>query len=86
MLHQRRPWALLMSRNHNVQVAAYKQLGGDLAVHNGEPSWSRPMPSRYIVGPDGVIAYAEVNFDHTRRPDLEQRLPVIRRVKSSRAA
>jgi peroxiredoxin len=67
-------------------IAIYKQFGIDLAVHNGEPSWTLPMPSRYIIGRDGVIAYAEVNPDYTRRPDPEELLPVLRRLKSARAA
>ncbi len=67
-------------------VAVYKQFGVDLAVHNGEPSWTLPMPSRYIIGRDGVIAYAEVNPDYTRRPDPEELMPVLRRLKSALAA
>ncbi len=67
-------------------IAVYKQLGVDLAVHNGEPSWTLPMPSRYIIGRDGTIAYAEVNPDYTRRPDPQELLPVLRRLKSARAA
>jgi peroxiredoxin len=27
-------------------IALYKKFGVDLAVHNGEPSWTLPMPSR----------------------------------------
>ncbi len=41
----------------------------DLALVNGEPSWTLPMPARYVIAPGGVIAYAEVNPDYTRRPD-----------------
>jgi peroxiredoxin len=67
-------------------IAIYKQFGVDLAVHNGEPSWTLPMPSRYVVGRDGVIAYAEVNPDYTRRPDPAELLPVLRRLSSARAA
>jgi peroxiredoxin len=67
-------------------IEVYKQFGVDLAVHNGEPSWTLPMPSRYIIGRDGVVAYAEVNPDYTRRPDPEDLLPVLRRLKSARAA
>jgi peroxiredoxin len=70
--------------DHLIEV--YKQFGVDLAVHNGEPSWTLPMPSRYIIGRDGTIAYAEVNPDYTRRPDPEELLPVLRRLKSARAA
>ncbi len=67
-------------------IAIYKQFGVDLPVHNGEPSWTLPMPARYIIGRDGTIAYAEVNPDYTRRPDPEELLPVLRRLKSARAA
>jgi hypothetical protein len=44
------------------------------------------MPSRYVINRNGVIAYAEINPDYTRRPDPEELLPVIRRLQSSRAA
>ncbi len=35
------------------------------------------MPGRYVIGTDGVVAYAEVNPDYTRRPDPEQLLLVL---------
>ncbi|MDN7613516.1 peroxiredoxin-like family protein [Burkholderia cepacia] len=57
----------------------------DLAVANGEPSWTLPMPARFVIGQDGVILYAEVNPDYTRRPDPEALLPVLDRVKESTA-
>ena len=28
-----------------------------------------PMPARYVIDQDGVVAYAEVNPDYTNRPD-----------------
>jgi peroxiredoxin len=49
----------------------------DLEVINGDPSWTLPMPARYVVAPDGVIAYAEVNPDYTRRPDPSELFPVL---------
>jgi peroxiredoxin len=49
----------------------------DLAINNGEPSWTLPMPARYVIGRDGVIAYAEVNPDYTERPDPAELLPVL---------
>lgn len=36
------------------------------------------MPARYVIGRDGVIVYAEVNPDYTRRPDPSDMLPAIR--------
>jgi peroxiredoxin/uncharacterized protein YciI len=49
----------------------------DLSHINGEPSWTLPMPARYVIDTDGVIAYAEVSPDHTYRPDPAELLPVI---------
>jgi hypothetical protein len=40
----------------------------------------------YVIGTDGVIAYAEVNPDHTKRPDRSELLPVLDRLASRRAA
>jgi len=54
----------------------------DLAQINGEPSWTLPMPSRYVIGTDGVIAYAEVNPDYTRRPDPSELLPILLRLQN----
>lgn len=59
-------------------VDLYKSLKNDLPAFNGDPSWTLPMPARYVIAPDGVIAYAEVNPDYTRRPDPADLLPAIR--------
>jgi peroxiredoxin len=53
----------------------------DLAINNGEPSWTLPMPARYVIGQDGVIAYAEVNPDYTMRPDPEELMPVLAKLQ-----
>jgi peroxiredoxin len=59
----------------------YKNVFGvNLAAFNGEPSWTLPMPARYVIGRDGVIAYAEVNPDYTRRPDPSELLPTLRKL------
>lgn len=52
----------------------------DLALVNGEPGWTLPMPARFIIDRDGTIAAAEVNPDYTRRPDPETLLPVLDRL------
>jgi peroxiredoxin len=61
-------------------IELYKHLKVDLSTINGEPSWTLPMPARYVIRPDGVIAYAEVNPDYTRRPEPEELLPVLERL------
>lgn len=60
-------------------VELYKSLKNDLPAFNGDPSWTLPMPARYVVGQDGTILYAEVNPDYTRRPEPEDMLPALRR-------
>jgi hypothetical protein len=56
-------------------IELYKRLKVDLSTINGEPSGTLPMPARYVICQDGVIAYAEVNPDYTRRPEPEDLLP-----------
>jgi peroxiredoxin len=61
-------------------IAIYKGFGNDLAIANDEASWTLPMPARYLIGGDGVIVYAEVNPDYTRRPDPDELLPALARL------
>ena len=60
-------------------IAVYKGFSNDLALVNGEPSWTLPMPARYVIGADGRILHAEVNPDYTRRPEPSTLLPVLRK-------
>ncbi|WP_024520265.1 peroxiredoxin-like family protein [Bradyrhizobium sp. Tv2a-2] len=63
----------------NYLVELYSQLKNDLPTFNDDPSWSLPMPARYVIGQDGVILYSEVNPDYTRRPEPEDMIPVLQR-------
>lgn len=51
--------------------------GMDLASFNGDPSWTLTMPARYIVAPDGMIEYADISVDYTRRSDPSELIPVL---------
>lgn len=59
-------------------IELYKNLRNDLPTFNDDPSWTLPMPARYVIGQDGVIRYAEVNPDYTQRPEPEAMLAAIR--------
>ena len=59
-------------------VELHKALKNDLPSFNGDPSWTLPMPGRFVIGRDGVVRYAEVNPDYTRRPEPEDMLPALR--------
>ncbi len=66
-------------------IELYKSLKNDLSAFNGDPSWTLPMPARYVITPDRTIVYAEVNPDHTHRPDPVEMLPVIRQAAAHAA-
>lgn len=44
---------------------------------HGDGQWNLPMPARYVIGTDGVVAYAEVNPDYTQRPEPSDLFPVL---------
>lgn len=58
----------------------------DLPAFNGDPSWTLPIPARYVVDRDGVILYAEVNPDYISRPEPEDMLPALRSAQNLAAA
>jgi peroxiredoxin len=60
-------------------VELYKSLKNDLPAFNDDPSWTLPMPARYVIGQDGMILYSEVNPDYTHRPEPEDMIPVLQR-------
>jgi peroxiredoxin len=67
-------------------IELYKSFKNDLPTFNNDPSWVLPMPARYVIGTDGIIAYSEVNPDYTQRPDPSELLPVLDRLRNSKAA
>ena len=56
----------------------YLQFGIDIAKHNGDDSWTLPMPARFIIDPNAVIRYAEVSLDHTIRPEPSHTIEALR--------
>jgi peroxiredoxin len=54
--------------------AVYTARGLDLPKHNGEPSWTLPIPGRFVIDRTGVVRAANVDPDYTRRPEPEKTL------------
>jgi peroxiredoxin len=61
--------------------AVYKDFGFDLEKSNGKDTWQLPMPATYIINPDGLIVYAFVNADYTRRLEPETILTQLKKMK-----
>lgn len=69
----------LRFRMPDALIALYRDgLRNDLTAFNGDDSWTLPMPGSFVIGQDGIIRYAEVNPDYTRRPEPSDMLPAIR--------
>lgn len=62
----------------NYLVELYKKLKNNLPAFNGDDSWTLPIPARYVIAPNGMVVYSEVNPDYTHRPEPEELLPVLR--------
>ncbi|HEY2533038.1 MAG TPA: peroxiredoxin-like family protein, partial [Xanthobacteraceae bacterium] len=67
-------------------IELYKGFKNDLPSFNDDPAWVLPMPARFVIGSDKIIAYAEVNPDYTQRPDPSELLPVLDRLIINAAA
>lgn len=52
----------------------YLSFGIDLERHNGNPSWTLPMPARYLINQEGLILDADVSVDYTTRSEPEDLL------------
>mgnify|MGYP001313742981 CR=1 FL=1 len=60
--------------------ALYLALGLDLDKRNGEASWRMPMPARFVLDQKGIIRYAAVDPDYTRRPEPEETLAALQAI------
>lgn len=52
--------------------AVYLSFGNDLAIRNGEVSWTLPMPGRFVIDRAGIVRAADVDPDYERRPEPQQ--------------
>jgi peroxiredoxin len=50
----------------------YTQFGAALPAFNGDESWEIPHPATYVVGSDGIISWAFVNADYTKRAEPDE--------------
>jgi peroxiredoxin len=59
-------------------IAIYKQFGLDIPKHNGDDSWTLPIPAALIIDSDGIVRHADINADYTNRPEPEDTLAVLK--------
>ena len=57
------------------------ELGVDLKERHGNAGWLIPMPATFVIDQSGVIRYAFVNVDFTRRAEPEEIVGVLSHLK-----
>lgn len=58
----------------------YLQFGLNVPEHNGDDSWSLPMPASLIIDRQGVVRYAQISPDHTQRPEPEDTVEALKAI------
>lgn len=58
----------------------YQSFGIDLERFNGNSDWELPLPGRFIIDRDGSVISADLHSDHTRRPEPEETLEILKRL------
>ena len=59
----------------------YLSFGNDLAVCNGDDSWTLPMPGRFVIDAPGIVRAVDVDLDYRYRPDPEKTVADVRALK-----
>lgn len=57
--------------------AVYERFGISLPAHNGDDSWTLPLPTRIVVDGSGVIRDVKADPDYTRRPEPEETVATL---------
>ena len=58
----------------------YKDLGIDLPEYNGDESFELPVPGTFLIDEKGIIRYAFVNTDYTKRAEPELILKELKKL------
>jgi peroxiredoxin len=59
----------------------YRSFGNDLAVGNGEDSWTLPMPGRFVIDRAGIVRAADVDPDYRFRPEPQKTIEDVKALK-----
>jgi alkyl hydroperoxide reductase subunit AhpC len=62
--------------------ALYLQFGIDLAAHNGDDSWTLPLPATFVIDRHGIIRSADVRVDYRHRAEPAETLAVLRQLRA----
>jgi len=55
----------------------YRSIMVNIPFVNGDESWRLPLPATYVIGRDGLVAFAEAHADFRVRPEPQQALALL---------
>ncbi len=58
----------------------YIQFNLNIPMYNDDDSWTLPLTARFIIDQEQTIRYAEINSDHTVRPEPEKTLHTLKQI------
>ena len=59
-------------------IELYKTFPVDLPKHNGDDSWTLPMPARFVIDRQGKIRWRDVDPDYTTRSEPADTVAALR--------
>jgi Peroxiredoxin len=62
----------------------YKQFGADVAAANGDERYELPLAATYVIDVDGIIRYAFIDTDYTKRLEPEEAVKVLKKIIADR--
>ena len=60
---------------------AYLSFGNDLAMRNGEDSWTLAMPGRFVIDRHGIVRAVDVDPDYRYRPEPQKTVDDVKALK-----
>jgi len=75
--HVARDFGLVLTLSEKLRPI-YASFGIDIPAFNGDDTFELPMPATYVIDTDGIITYAFVDPDYTKRLEPSQIVNVLK--------
>ena len=81
--HVARDFGLLITLAENLRPI-YASFGIDIPIFNGDDTFELPMPATYVIDTNGIITYAFVDPDYTKRLEPTEIVEIIKNMMEAK--